>query len=320
MPKAQPAPTASTQEHLDIEDILEDLVILKSGWISMVLSISSVNFGLLSEAEQDAAIYAYAAFLNSLTFPLQVLIRSKKADISSYFAHLEDAEASQLNPDIAAQIKKYKEFISSIVSQKTVLDKEFYLIINFSPLEMGFKGLAKASAANSKNKKQLLSGAKASLAPKRDHIIKQMGRIGLNVKQLTTQELIELFYDIYNPAPTGTQRVILDTESYTTPIVEPAVEIPTEYTQDQMTQTNQPEVPLAGAPLADPQQSQPQTQMAPQQAQNTGGLSQNQAKALADLQASTNRAAGFVNQVKIPPAKGQTQQNNQTPIQPTKVQ
>ena len=226
MPKAQPAPTASTQEHLDIEDILEDLVILKSGWISMVLSVSSVNFDLLSETEQDATIYAYGAFLNSLTFPLQVLIRSKKADISSYFAHLEDAEAAQLNPDIKAQIKKYKEFISSIVSQKTVLDQEFYLIINFSPLEMGFKGLAKASAANAKNKKQLLSGAKTSLAPKRDHIIKQMGRIGLNVKQLTTQELIELFYDIYNPAPTGTQRVILDTQSYTTPIVEPAVEIP----------------------------------------------------------------------------------------------
>src|SRR3989344_3209132 len=165
MPKAQPAPTASTQEHLDIEDILEDLVILKSGWISMVLSVSSLNFDLLSETEQDATIYAYGAFLNSLTFPLEVLIRSKKADISSYFAHLEDAEASQPNPDIKAQIKKYKEFISSIVSEKTVLDKEFYLIINFSPLEMGFKGLAKASAANSKDKKQLLSGAKASPPP-----------------------------------------------------------------------------------------------------------------------------------------------------------
>lgn len=311
MPKAQPTPTASTQEHLDLEDIREDLVILKTGWISMVMSVSSVNFDLLSEAEQDATIYAYAAFLNSLTFPLQVLIRSKKADISSYFAHLEEAEASQPSPDIKAQIKKYKEFISSIVSQKTVLDKEFYLIINFSPLEMGFKGLAKASAANSKNKKQLLSGAKTSLAPKRDHIVKQMGRIGLNVKQLTTQEIIELFYDIYNPAPTGTQRVILDTESYTTPIVEPAVEIPTEYPQNQTAQTNQPQ---------DPQQSQPQTQMAPQQTQNTGGLSQNQTKALADLQASTNRAAGFVNQVKTPPAAPPTQQNNQTPNQATKVQ
>ena len=309
MPKAQPAPTASTQEHLDIEDILEDLVILKTGWISMVMSVSSVNFDLLSEAEQDATIYAYAAFLNSLTFPLQVLIRSKKADISSYFAHLAEAEASQQNPDIKMQIKKYKEFISSIVSQKTVLDKEFYLIINFSPLEMGFRGLAKANIANSKNKTQLLSGAKTALAPKRDHITKQMGRIGLNVRQLTTQEIIELFYDIYNPAPTGTQRVILDTESYTTPIVEPAVAIPSQYPQADSKPINQPQaqVPNTAAPR-------------PQQTQNTGGLSENQTKALADLQASTNRAASFVNQVKTPTVQPPTQQNNQTPNQPTKVQ
>lgn len=309
MPKVQPAPKASTQEHLDIEDILEDLVILKSGWISMVLSTSSVNFDLLSETEQDATIYAYAAFLNSLTFPLQVLIRSKKADISSYFQHLEDAEASQSNPDIKMQIKKYKEFISSIVSQKTVLDKEFYLIINFSPLEMGFKGLAKASAANSKNKTQLLSGAKASLAPKRDHIVKQMGRIGLNVKQLTTQELIELFYDIYNPAPTGTQRVILDTQSYTTPIVEPAVEIPSQSAQT----ANQP---------INQQQAQPPN-MVPQnlqQAQTTQGLSENQAKALADLQTTTQKAAQFVNQAKAPFTQTNTQQNSQMPDQTQKVQ
>ena len=309
MPKAQPAPSASTQEHLDIEDILEDLVILKSGWISMVLSTSSVNFDLLSETEQDATIYAYGAFLNSLTFPLEVLIRSKKADISSYFTHLEDAEASQPNPDIKAQIKKYKEFISSIVSQKTVLDKEFYLIINFSPLEMGFKGLAKASGANAKNKKQLLLGAKASLAPKRDHIIKQMGRIGLNVKQLTTQELIELFYDIYNPAPTGTQRVILDTQSYTTPIVEPAVEIPSQY-------------PQAGGQPIDQQQTQPSDTAAPSQQspQTAQELSQNQAKALADLQTTTQKAAQFVSQAKEPLAQTNTPQNSPIPSQPTKVQ
>jgi len=309
MPKAQPAPSASTQEHLDIEDILEDLVILKSGWISMVLFTSSVNFDLLSETEQDATIYAYGAFLNSLTFPLEVLIRSKKADISSYFAHLEDAEASQPNPDIAAQIKKYKEFISSIVSQKTVLDKEFYLIINFSPLEMGFKGLAKASAANSKNKKQLLSGAEASLAPKRDHIVKQMGRIGLNVKQLTTQELIELFYDIYNPAPTGTQRVILDTQSYTTPIVEPAVEIPSQYPQAGGQPIDQPQAQPAGT--ADPNQ---------QQAQTTQELSETQAKALADLQTTTQKAAQFVSQAKAPFTQTNTPQNSQMPDLAQKVQ
>lgn len=219
---------ASTQEHLDLEDIIDDLVIFKSGWVGLVMTTTSVNFDLLSETEQDAAIYSYGAFLNSLTFPMETLIRSKKADITAYFTALSEAERTQPNPDLKRQIQKYRDFLQSIVQQKTVLDKSFYLIINFSPLELGFRGFAKKSASNTKSKMQLLVDAKASLFPRRDHAIKQMGRLGLIVRQLTTKELIELFYDIYNPAPTGTQRIILDTASYTVPIVQPAVETPIE--------------------------------------------------------------------------------------------
>lgn len=215
---------ASTQDHLDIENITDDLVILKTGWVALVMSTTAVNFDLLSEAEQDATIYAYGAFLNSLSFPIEILVRSKKADITSYFQRLEEAESSQPNPDLKRQIQKYKDFIQSTVQQKTVLDKKFYLIINYSPLEAGFAGLG---GKKQKGKSNSLVDAKNSLMPKRDHVIKQTARLGLTTKQLTTQELIELFYDIYNPAPTGTQRVLLDTESYTTPIVEPALEVPT---------------------------------------------------------------------------------------------
>ncbi|HSX18726.1 MAG TPA: hypothetical protein VLE91_01170, partial [Candidatus Saccharimonadales bacterium] len=219
--------TASTQEHLDIEDIMDDLVILKTGWVALVMSTTAVNFDLLSEAEQDATIYAYGAFLNSLSFPLEVLVRSKKADITSYFQNLEEAEASLPNPDLKRQIQKYKDFIQSTVQQKTVLDKKFYLIVNYSPLEAGFAGVGKSKGTTqAKNKASILLDAKAALAPKRDHVIKQTARLGLITKQLATQELIELFYDIYNPAPMGTQRVLLDTQSYTTPMVEPALEIP----------------------------------------------------------------------------------------------
>lgn len=218
---------ASTQEHLDIEDICDDLVIMKSGWVSMVMSTTAVNFDILSEAEQDATIYAFGALLNSLTFPLQVLIRSKKADITAYYQHLVEAEQNQPNPDLRIQIKKYREFIQSTVQQKTILDKRFYLIIHFSPLELGMKSFKKTNAQNAKSKGELIAEAKAALAPKREHLVKQTARLGLFTKQMTTQELIELFYDIYNPAPTGTQRVILDAASYTTPLVEPALEVPT---------------------------------------------------------------------------------------------
>ena len=218
---------ASTQEHLDIEDITEDLVILKSGWVAMVMSTTAVNFDILSEAEQDATIYAYSALLNSLSFPVQILIRSKKADITAYYQQLEEALQNQLNPDLKRQIQKYMDFVTSTVQQKTVLDKSFYLIINFSPLELGIKAIKRRTPTKTQNKALLIRDAQIALSPKRDHLIKQTARLGLTTKQLTIKELIELFYDIYNPAPTGTQRVILDTGTYTTPLVEPAVEVPT---------------------------------------------------------------------------------------------
>lgn len=245
---------SSTQEHLDIEDITDDLVILKTGWVALVMSTTAVNFDLLSEAEQDATIYAYGAFLNSLSFPLEVLVRSKKADITSYFNNLEEAESAQPNPDLKRQIAKYKDFIQSTVQQKTVLDKKFYLIINFSPMEMGLKGITGKKTTAGKNKTELLKDARTALMPKRDHVIKQTSRLGLTTKQLTTQELIELFYDIYNPAPTGTQRVLLDTDSYTTPIVQPALEVPTP-------------APTSQTPPGDTaaQPAEPQSQPAPEQ-------------------------------------------------------
>ncbi len=218
---------ASTQEHLDIDDITDDLVMMKNGWMAMVLSTTAVNFDILSEAEQDATIYAYGALLNSLTFPLQVLIRSKKADITAYYQHILEAEKSQPNPDLRLQIRKYREFIQSTVQQKTILDKRFYLVVHFSPLELGVKSFKKTNTKSAKNKADLVGEAKAALSPKRDHLVKQTARLGLFTKQLNTQELVELFYDIYNPAPTGTQRVILDATSYTTPLVEPDLEVPT---------------------------------------------------------------------------------------------
>lgn len=298
----QPKTKASTQQHLDVEDITDDLVILKTGWVAMVMQTTAINFDLLSEAEQDATIYAFGAFLNSLTFPLEVLIRSKKADITSYFQSLEEAQRIQPNPDLKRQIQKYQEFIQATVQQKTVLDKRFYLIINYSPLGPGFKGFGGKNSQNTGNKAQLIQTAKNALAPKRDHVIKQTARLGINTRQLVSQELIELFYDIYNPAPTGTQRVILDAASYTTPLVEPAIANPTPASEPavekELTNINRPQAgevaheqeqslrpvppPAASAPspqppvqnvTAAPTQTAPQTITPPNPIQGTGGNS-----------------------------------------------
>src|SRR3990167_1919170 len=327
---------ASTQDHLDIEDITEDLIILKTGWVALVLTTTAINFDILSEAEQDATIYAYGALLNSLSFPMEILIRSKKADITSYFQSLTEAERNQVNPDLKRQIQKYQDFIQSTVQQKTVLDKKFYLIIAFSPFELGLKAVGTRRPTKAKSKAALIADAKIALAPKRDHLIKQMARLGLSARQLTTQELIELFYDIYNPAPLGTQRVILDSQSYTVPLVEPAIETPapapTQSTvySSQFTETNQatgqslPEqhsqqstvnhqsltdlrpVPPAFAESSSATVGKP-TPITSDQKPELSSVPPSQSEALKNLQEATARATGFIDQSKITPTDTQPQ-------------
>src|SRR3990172_33198 len=106
---------ASTQDFLDIEDVIDDILILRTAGAAVLLETTAVNFGLLSEDEQDALIYAYASFLNSLSFPLQVVILSKRMDISSYIEYLVDKEHKTADTIYKDRIKNYREFIMSTV-------------------------------------------------------------------------------------------------------------------------------------------------------------------------------------------------------------
>ena len=197
------APVASSQSHLDIEDIRDNLVILKDGSCCLILQSTAVNFSLLSEGEQDATIYSYAALLNSLTYSVQIVIKSQKKDINSYLSLLNTQRQTIKNPLLKSQLEKYYRYIQTIVQENEVLDKKFYLVIPFSNLELGI-----SSALGSTFKKSaglpfpldhILQKAKTSLFPKRDHLISQLTRLGLRASQLTTPELIKLFYQAYNP-------------------------------------------------------------------------------------------------------------------------
>lgn len=228
MDPAKTAIRASTQNHLEIEDIQDDLVILKDGGAVLVLITTAINFGLLSEKEQDATIYAYAALINSLTYSIQIIIRSQKKDISSYLKLLSKAEAAETKAEVKEQIKKYKEFVEKTVAKNEVLDKKFYLAIPMSALEVG---VTKAFASSFRRKKKLpfskdyiLDKAKASLYPKRDHLIKQLSRLGLQARQLSTRELIQLYFEIYNPD--AQKQPVGQAVDYQAPIIEKASEIP----------------------------------------------------------------------------------------------
>ncbi len=196
--------TATTQDHLPIADIVEDIVLLKNGGAALVLSSTSLNFSLLSEREQEAILFAYAAFLNSLSFSAQILVRSEKKDIGRYLAFLEEARARQTNPRLSQMMQEYEAFVSATVKKKGVLSKRFFIVIPFSSLELGVKqavsGIVRKSKQLPYSRSYIIKKAKTTLYPKRDHVLRQTGRLGLKLKQLTTNELIDLFLELYNPA------------------------------------------------------------------------------------------------------------------------
>lgn len=236
MAKAKPQPQqkqqSPTQEHLDILDVQGDLVLLKNGGAALVLEATSVNFDLLSEREQDAMIAAYASMLNSLSFQVQIIVRSRKLDISSYLKWVDEqakAGSAQANPYLKEKISSYKDFIISLVQKGEVLDKRFYFVIPYGGrVTLPHPGLfdmvlGRKPQAPRVNKAAILSQAQTDLEPKRDHIVKQLERLGIKARQLKTPELIELFYEIYNPEQARVQHIAGGAGNYTSPLIQPAV-------------------------------------------------------------------------------------------------
>jgi len=195
---------ASTQEHLDIYTIKNHLVYLKDGSVSLVLQTTAINFNLLSEEEQDATIYAYAALLNSLSFSVQILIRSQRKNITDYLDRLDQHIQSTSSQKIKESIINYRQFVKSLVKENQVLEKKFYIVIPFSTYELGltsksFNPLAKRPQKPPFDLDHISEKASLALYPRRDHLIRQLARLGLSAKQLTTTQLVNLFHYAYNP-------------------------------------------------------------------------------------------------------------------------
>lgn len=220
--------SSTTQLFLDLYDITNDLIILSDGATSLVITVSAMNFGLLSENEQDATIYAYAALLNSLSFPIQIVVRSQPKDVTGYLKKIQDQEQSTINPVYRQKIKEYRSFVESLVQEQNVLDKKFYIVIPLSAVEMGLTTQnvlpgAKNKPISSFEKNYIIEKARTNLIPRRDHLIDQLARIGLYSRQLNTQELIQMLYSSYNPESFEGQKVT-DTSNYTTPLVQAKIQ------------------------------------------------------------------------------------------------
>jgi hypothetical protein len=187
----------STQAFIEIQDIVDDIVILRGGNACLVIEVGATNFALLSQEEQDARIYAYAALLNSLSFPIQIVIRSKQLNIASYLKLLEEEHLNAKNPSFANQIGMYKDFVAELVQTNTILDKKFYMVIYYSSLEQGATGI-KEQAGVTASQSLFVIGAKTSLHSKAESLHTQIQRLGLRAQTLGKEKLIKLFYEIFN--------------------------------------------------------------------------------------------------------------------------
>ena len=216
----------STQQFVEIEDIKDDIVLMRGGSAVLVIETTAVNFGLLSESEQDATIYAYAALLNSLSFPIQIVIRSKKMDISSYLSSLDEKIQNQKSEALRKEMSLYRNFVEATIKDNNVLDKKFYIVIPFSRLELGVGGaLPSMKKGLPFDKSYILEKAKNALYPKRDHVVRQLARLSLKAIPLSTPRLASLFYEIFNPDQEGFADISLGIREYLSPMVEPATRL-----------------------------------------------------------------------------------------------
>lgn len=203
----------STQKYLDISEIKNDCVSLKNSTLCAVLLVSSVNFALKSEDEQKAVIQSYVRFLNTLDAPLQILIQSRPFNIKPYLAYLDELRKAQRNELLKAQMADYTDFVKELVQMGEIMIRRFYIIIPYNPLGDKKRGFFSrisdvfSASAIVKLKEERFEKYRDTLFRRVDNIVSALGSMGLKSVPLDTQSLIELFYNIYNPAEAETQKL-----------------------------------------------------------------------------------------------------------------
>lgn len=194
----------STQDHLPIAGIQDGVVIMTDGSLRVVLKADPVNFELKSENEQNAIIYSYQSFLNSLDFPIQILIQSKKLDLEQYLIKMQENEKSLTNELLRIQIEDYTGFVRRLISVANIMAKRFYVVISHSLVTKNTSINQINSLFPHKPTGPILDQdefdrMRSEAYNKAGITASGLGRLGVKASPLETQELIELFYAIYNP-------------------------------------------------------------------------------------------------------------------------
>lgn len=227
-PKSNPN---STQNTLQIAEIRDGIVIMNDGTFRCVVMVKSINFDLMSPQEREAVEFSYQGFLNSLYFDVQIFVRSQKVDITPYIDRLDKIRSEHDNMLLALLMEDYITYIDNISQHTNIMDKKFYVVIPFNPVpdikQIGaqsknfFSGLAGLFS----NKEQHvtinepdLEKAKDELRNRVQAVLSGLQQCGIQGLPLDTQELIELYYDTYNP-DTATRQQLKNFDDLTAPVI-----------------------------------------------------------------------------------------------------
>ena len=198
-----------SQQFIAIESIDNDVIVLKGGALRKILLVSGINIALKSEEEQGIIIYAFQGFLNSLDFSIQILIHSRKLNIDQYLQKMGERGLVEENALLKNQISEYTEFVRAFVSQNAIMQKQFFVVVPFDPIKLPETGLGpidkmfgffkqQSNSSNLSTKEEQYG----QLQQRVDQVISGLNQIGLRSVPLENNELLEVFYNLYNPATT----------------------------------------------------------------------------------------------------------------------
>ena len=199
----------ATQSFVQFDHIKHGVVVLKNGDLRAILEVFAMNFGLKSVEEQEAIVYAYQNFLNSLDFDLQILVHSRRMDIGPYLDELSNNANSQESPLMKSQIEEYVEFVRSFVEDSNIMAKRFFCVIPFSMVQgakesggitSAFSSLLGSKSSVVKVSDEHFKTARTQLMQRIEFVTRSLEQVGLKARMLDTEELLRLYWETYNPS------------------------------------------------------------------------------------------------------------------------
>jgi type IV secretory pathway VirB4 component len=207
MPKQK---SLATQEIISVDHIKDDVVVLKNGGFRKILLVSGINFDLKSEEEKNLIIFSYQEFLNSLSFSIQEIIHSRKINIDNYLNQLKKLHQKEPTSLLKNIITDYRDFVKAFVERNPIMSKTFFIIVPYDPIALpkigkkiagGLFGLfKKKKAEEEKTENDQFIENKRQLDLRVDQVTAGLNRVGLRAVPLSEDEVVELFYNFYNPA------------------------------------------------------------------------------------------------------------------------